>query len=72
MSVYLSKLSVYLFIIYFKPFDKNEHQLPHSSTLHVVEVDEEETQPHPRGDVALQHDHTKQDAPEHGAQFCRT
>ena len=52
-----------------RPFYEYEDQLPHCPALHVVEVDEEEAEPDPGGDVALQHDHTEEDPPEHGAQL---
>ena len=51
------------------PFDKYEDKLPDGPALHVVEVDEEEAEPDPRGDVALEHDHAEQDATEHRPQL---
>ena len=54
------------------PFYEDEHELPHGAALHVVEVDEEEAEPDSGGDVALQHDHTEEDPPEHGAQLGAT
>ena len=52
-----------------RPFYEYEDQLPHGPALHVVEVDEEEAEPDPRGDVALEHDHAEQDATEHRPQL---
>ena len=51
------------------PFYEYEDELPDGSALHVVEVDEEEAEPDPGGDVALQHDDTEEDPPEHGAEL---
>ena len=53
-----------------RPFYEYEDQLPHGPALHVVEVDEEEAEPDPRGDVALEHDHAEQDTTKHRSQFC--
>ena len=44
---------MYLVKIYNLPLNEYEHKLPHSPALHVVEVDKQETQPDPSGDVAL-------------------
>ena len=51
------------------PLYEDEHELPDVPAVHVVEVDEEQTEPDPGGDVALQHDDTEEEAPEHGAQL---
>ena len=37
--------------------------------MHVVEVNEEETEPDSGGDVALEHDDTEEKTPEHGTQL---
>ena len=54
------------------PLYEDEDELPDVPAVHVVEVDEEEAEPDPGGDVALQHDHTEEDPPEHGAQLGAT
>ena len=51
------------------PLYEDEHELPDVPAVHVVEVDEEQTEPDPGGDVALEHDDTEEEAPEHGAQL---
>ena len=51
------------------PLHEDEHKLPDVPAVHVVEVYEEQTEPDPGGDVALQHDDTEEEAPEHGAQL---
>ena len=51
------------------PLYEDENELPDVPAVHVVEVYEEETEPDPGGDVALQHDDTEEETPEHGAQL---
>ena len=51
------------------PLYEDEDQLPDVAAVHVVEVDEEKTEPDPGGDVALEHDDTEQEAAEHGTQL---
>ena len=43
--------------------------MPDVPAVHVVEVDEEEAEPDPGGDVALQHDDTEEETAEHSAQL---
>ena len=51
------------------PLYEDENELPDVPAVHVVEVDEEEAEPDSGGDVALEHDDTEEEAPEHGAQL---
>ena len=51
------------------PLYEDENELPDVPAVHVVEVDEEKAEPDSGGDVALEHDDTEEEAPEHGAQL---
>ena len=51
------------------PLYEDENELPDVPAVHVVEVHEEETEPDSGGDVALEHDDTEEETPEHGAQL---
>ena len=53
------------------PLHEDEDELPDSAALHVVEVDEEKTEPDSGGDVALEHDDAEQDTSEHGTKLGR-
>ena len=51
------------------PLYEDENELPDVPAVHVVEVNEEETEPDSGGDVTLEHDDTEEETPEHGAQL---
>ena len=61
------RLDNYSYKLCSPPFYKDGDELPDRPTVHVVVVHKEQDQPHPGGDVDLQHDHGEQQATEYRA-----